>query len=149
MIELEVTESLLISEPDRAMALFLKLKSVGFSISIDDFGTGYSSLVYLTRLKADTIKIDKSFIDNITTDNQNRAIVKSIIELGHNLSLTVIAEGVETREQLDQLTALNCDVAQGYFFSKPLPADEIFPFIGFQRHLGRVLRKFPQRYSSE
>ena len=141
MIELEVTESLLISDPDRVMALFRKLKSVGFNISIDDFGTGYSSLAYLKRLNADILKIDKSFIDNITTDSHDRAIVKSIIELGHNLGLLVIAEGVETCEQLKQLTSLGCDVAQGYYFSKPVPADDIFPFTDYQKHLGTSITK--------
>ncbi|WED21228.1 EAL domain-containing protein [Vibrio sp. JC009] len=141
MIELEVTESLLISDPDRVMSLFDKLKSAGFSIAIDDFGTGYSSLAYLRKIKADTLKIDKSFIDNITYDSHDRAIVKSIIELGHNLGLSVIAEGVETKAQLKLLKQLGGDEAQGYLFSKPQSASEIFPLKNHRSFISKTLEK--------
>ncbi|WP_181388402.1 sensor domain-containing protein [Vibrio albus] len=126
-IELEVTESILVSDPDNIMSLCSKLIDVGFSISIDDFGTGYSSLSYLNTLRVNTLKIDKSFIKEITIDKHEQAIVKSIIGLGHNLGLTVIAEGVENEEQLNYLLSLGCDTAQGYLFCKPLPANELFP----------------------
>lgn len=135
-IELEVTESLLISNPDKAMELFCKLKKAGFSIAVDDFGTGYSSLAYLKRLNANVLKIDKSFISNITIDSSDKAIVKSIIELGHNLGLSVIAEGVETKEQLRQLLLLGCDVAQGYYFYKPLPVEDVYVLIEHENHIG-------------
>ncbi|PWI35311.1 PAS domain S-box protein [Vibrio albus] len=148
MIELEVTESLLISDPERVMALFCKLRKAGFTISIDDFGTGYSSLAYLKRLKANTLKIDRSFINNITTDVHDKAIVKSIIELGHNLGLSVIAEGVETKAQLSQLMSLGCDVAQGYYFSKPLPVDKVFPPVDYKSNLGNDLLEMVNNFCS-
>ncbi|PWI32475.1 PAS domain S-box protein [Vibrio albus] len=125
-IELEVTESMLVSDPDKIMVLFSRLKSVGFNISIDDFGTGYSSLSYLSKLRVDTLKIDKCFIEEITVDKHEQTIVKSIIELGHNLGLSVIAEGVETTEQLNYLSSLGCDTAQGYLFYKPQPGAKLF-----------------------
>ncbi|WED22618.1 EAL domain-containing protein [Vibrio sp. JC009] len=133
MIELEVTESLLIKDPERALSLFQKLKTAGFSISIDDFGTGYSSLSYLRQLEADILKIDKSFIDKINSSPHDRTIVKSIIDLSHNLDMLVIAEGVESEEQLNLLFSLGCDMAQGYLFCKPLPAREVYPFLSRYR----------------
>ena len=141
MFELEVTESLLISDPDRVLCLFDKLKLAGFNIAIDDFGTGYSSLAYLRKFKADTLKIDKSFIDNITDDSHDKSIVKSIIELGHNLDLSVIAEGVETKAQLNLLKTLGCDEAQGYLFSKPQPASELSLLNDYRSFLDKALGK--------
>ena len=127
-LELEVTESVLISEPERVMALSSQLRKVGFNISIDDFGTGYSSMCYLKRLKANILKIDQSFVRNIISSDHDHTIIKSIIDLGHNLGLTIIAEGVETYDQLNMLQRLGCDLAQGYLFCKPLAAEKLHSF---------------------
>jgi EAL domain-containing protein (putative c-di-GMP-specific phosphodiesterase class I) len=101
------------------------LKSMGIHISIDDFGTGFSSLASLKRLPIDVLKIDQSFVRDATTDPDDAALVMAIITLAHNLRLRVIAEGVETAEQLRFLQLLRCDEIQGYFFSRPQPADEL------------------------
>ena len=101
------------------------LSSKGIHISIDDFGTGYSSLSYIKRLPIDIIKIDKTFVRDITTDQDDATIVSAIIAMARSLRLKVVAEGVETQEQFDFLRAQGCDAMQGYFFSKPLPADKI------------------------
>ncbi len=123
-LELEITESAIMSDPARAKEILAHLSHMGVHLSIDDFGTGYSSLSYLKKLPVDEIKVDKSFVIDMVTDADSAAIVRSTIELAHNLNLQVVAEGVETQEILDRLIALGCDKAQGYFFSRPLPADE-------------------------
>ena len=99
--------------------LLIGLKRLGVSIALDDFGTGYSSLSYLKRLPIDVLKIDKSFVDGIGVDEKSEYIAESIIKLSHSLNLKVVAEGVETKEQLGYLDKMKCDVAQGYYFSKP------------------------------
>lgn len=124
-LKVEITESSLMADPDRALEVLTRLKGMGVLIAIDDFGTGYSSLAYLKRLRVDEIKIDKSFVFDMTSEDSDAAIVRSTIDLGHNLGLTVVAEGVETRDALNQLTADVCDYAQGYYLSRPLPADQI------------------------
>lgn len=101
-----------------------RLKSLGIKLSVDDFGTGYSSLGYLRRLPLDTIKIDRTFIREVTESEHDQAIARTIVGLGHNLGLRVIAEGVEERAQLETLRGFGCDLAQGYLFSKALPASE-------------------------
>jgi EAL domain-containing protein (putative c-di-GMP-specific phosphodiesterase class I) len=123
-LEIELTESLFMSEVTPAVDLLHRMKSLGVNLSIDDFGTGYSSLSYLSRFPIDVLKIDRSFVADITSDANDAAIVTSIIALAHNLKLAVIAEGVETLEQLDYLRSHGCDEMQGYFFSKPLAAEE-------------------------
>lgn len=123
-LELEITESALIYEVESAIATMSELISLGISISLDDFGTGYSSLSYLKRFPIDTLKIDKSFIAEFTTDPGSKVIVNTIIAMAHSLELKVIAEGVETEEQLAMLYERGCDQAQGYLFSRPLPYDE-------------------------
>lgn len=121
-LELELTESLMVQDADRAIATLQQLKDLGVSISIDDFGTGYSSLSYLTQYPFDTLKIDRCFISNITDGCTNAAIVKAIIEMAHSLCLEVIAEGVETESERDFLWRYECDAMQGYLFSPALPA---------------------------
>ena len=121
-LELELTESLMVEDVKSAIATLTQLKNLGISISIDDFGTGYSSLSYLTQYPFDTLKIDRSFVRNITDGSRNAAIVKAIIEMAHSLCLEVIAEGVETQAEKDFLLRSECDVMQGYLFSPPLSA---------------------------
>jgi len=124
-LKVEITESSLMADPDRALEILTQLKAMGVLIAIDDFGTGYSSLAYLKRLRVDEIKIDKSFVFDMASEGNDATIVRSTIDLGHNLGLAVVAEGVETKEAMDQLTADVCDYAQGYYLSRPLPADQI------------------------
>ena len=123
-LEIELTESLFMSDVTPAVELLHRMKALGVNLSIDDFGTGYSSFSYLSRFPIDVLKIDRSFVADITHDANDAAIVTSIIALAHNLKLAVIAEGVETLEQLDYLRSRGCDEMQGYYFSKPLPAAE-------------------------
>ena len=124
-LELELTESAVMSDPDRCIALFNQVHHLGTRVSVDDFGTGYSSLVYLSSLPLDSLKIDRSFVSNIIEDHSNQTIVKSIISLSHNLGLQVVAEGVETEEQKVFLEQNQCDVMQGFLFSKPIPAVQV------------------------
>ena len=119
-LELELTESSIMKDPEEAIEKLHELKLMGIKVAIDDFGTGYSSLNYLKRFPIDTLKIDKTFVSDICKDPHDTAIVRAIIQLGHALDLTVIAEGVETKEQLQYLSALECDVLQGFLFSKAL-----------------------------
>ncbi|MCC3372569.1 bifunctional diguanylate cyclase/phosphodiesterase [Cohnella sp. REN36] len=123
-LELELTESI-IQDSKYAIATMGKLKEMGIFLSIDDFGTGYSSLSYLKLFPIDTLKIDQSFTRNILADAKDAALVQTIINMAHNLELKVIAEGVETQEQLHFLTLRNCNEAQGYYFSRPVAADEL------------------------
>ncbi|AVR96283.1 bifunctional diguanylate cyclase/phosphodiesterase [Pseudoduganella armeniaca] len=123
-LELELTESLFVDDVARAVALLHELKNLGVALSIDDFGTGYSSLSYLRTFPIDVLKIDRTFVGQIDGDSDQAAIVVSIIALAHNLQLKVIAEGVETAEQLAFLRAHECDQVQGYYFSRPVPAEE-------------------------
>ena len=121
-LELELTESSIMKDPEEAIEKLHELKLMGIKVAIDDFGTGYSSLNYLKRFPIDTLKIDKTFVSDVCKDPHDTAIVRAIINLGHALDLTVIAEGVETKEQLQYLSALGCDVVQGFLFSKALSA---------------------------
>lgn len=122
---IEITESAVMSDAQRALQSLRALDTMGVGISVDDFGTGYSSLAYLKRLPVDEIKIDKSFIQDLVPDSEGAKIVRSIIDLGHNLALTVVAEGVENANTRDYLKALACNSAQGYFYARPMPADEL------------------------
>lgn len=123
LLELELTEGSIMKEPEKAIEKLNELRDLGIKIAIDDFGTGYSSLSYLKRFPIDTLKIDKTFVDDVTTNEDDAAIAKAIVMMGHALEITVIAEGVETPQQLEYLTSLNCDVMQGYLFSPPLSKD--------------------------
>lgn len=124
-LELEITERIMIEDADGAFKTMTALKALGVRLSMDDFGTGYSSLNYLRRFPFDGLKIDKSFIDELTQSHEGRSIVEGIINLGHALSMTVTAEGVETTEQLEHLQTLMCDEAQGYLLGKPMKLSEL------------------------
>jgi diguanylate cyclase len=125
-LELEITESAIMRDPDRAMRILQSIKALGITLSIDDYGTGYSSLSYLQKLAVDRLKIDKSFIAGLLSNDRDRLIVKSTIDLAHGLELEVIAEGVETPQQLAILQRLGCDHAQGYLLSRPLRSEQVF-----------------------
>ena len=120
LLELELTEASIMKEPEKAIDKLNKLRDLGIKIAIDDFGTGYSSLSYLKRFPIDTLKIDKTFVADVSTDEDDAAIAKAIVMMGHALDMSVIAEGVETPQQLEYLTSLGCDAIQGYLFSPPL-----------------------------
>jgi len=135
-LELEITESSIMQNAEFAAGMLNRLKSRGINISIDDFGTGFSSLASLKRLPIDALKIDQSFVREATTDDDDAALVMAIITLAHNLRLKVIAEGVETEDQLRFLQLLRCDEIQGYFFSRPLPADTLVSL--FDSHSGFI-----------
>jgi diguanylate cyclase (GGDEF)-like protein/PAS domain S-box-containing protein len=128
-LDLELTESTIMDQLGDTIATLRKLKEMGARISIDDFGTGYSSLMYLKTFPIDIIKIDRSFVKDMTTDPDDKAITQAIISMAHSLKLAVVAEGVETQEQLGILKSQGCDIIQGYLFSKPISADEIPPLL--------------------
>lgn len=131
-LEVEITESLVMGNVDEALSILKRFKAMGLRISMDDFGTGYSSLSYLKHFPIDTLKIDQSFVRDLTIDSNDAAIAKAIIAMGKNLGLTVVAEGVETREQADFLAEEGCDLGQGYLFSKPLEKEGFTAF--FKNH---------------
>jgi EAL domain-containing protein (putative c-di-GMP-specific phosphodiesterase class I) len=122
---LEVTESVLIEDPEESIRTLTELKQLGVKIAIDDFGTGYSSLEYLRRLPVDCVKVDRSFVRGVPENEEDVAIVNAVIELGHALKLSVTAEGVETTDQFDNLRAAGCDTAQGFLFFRPEPPEEV------------------------
>jgi EAL domain-containing protein (putative c-di-GMP-specific phosphodiesterase class I) len=124
-LELEITESSIMSDPQRAREILIRLAAMGIRLAIDDFGTGHSSLSYLKQLPVHTLKIDKSFIINMTADENDLVIVQSTIDLAHNLGLEVVAEGVESEEVWNKLKLLGCDLAQGYWRGAPVPAEDI------------------------
>ncbi len=128
-IEFEITESIIMKSAEKNINTLEKLKKLGVSLALDDFGTGYSSLSYLRTLPIDVLKIDKSFIDGIVIEEKSEYIINSIVELSHYLSLLVVAEGVETKEQLNFLKRISCDVIQGYYFSRPVEFNEAIRMI--------------------
>jgi EAL domain-containing protein (putative c-di-GMP-specific phosphodiesterase class I) len=122
-IELEITESQLMQDPDHAIGVMRALSGAGIRIAIDDFGTGYSSLAYLTRFPVSSLKIDRSFVTDLLTDPAHAAIARAIIDMAHTLGFIVVAEGVETEGQAAFLRGLGCEQAQGYLFHRPMPAE--------------------------
>lgn len=128
-LEMEVTESLMMNNPDEAIAILESLRDLGISLSIDDFGTGFSSMSYLKRLPVDTLKLDKTFINQIATDAREADLCAGIIALSHKLGLKVVAEGVEEAAQLELLRAMQCEIIQGYYYSRPLPVEQAEAYI--------------------
>lgn len=140
MLELEVTESVFMDDIQSTVQILKNLHSLGIELAIDDFGTGYSSLSYLSQFPIDRLKIDQSFIRNALDDKENAAIARTIISLGHSLNLSVIAEGVETKEHEEFLLDHDCDEVQGYRYSRPVPVNE---FVGFVKNYNGDLKSFP------
>jgi EAL domain-containing protein (putative c-di-GMP-specific phosphodiesterase class I) len=128
-LELEITENVVITDISSAMDTIVTLQNMGIKVSIDDFGTGYSSLAYLRELPIDKIKIDRSFIKDFASSDADLTIVKSMIKLSHGLGKRVLAEGVETKEQLQLLRQLGCDAVQGYFVNKPLAEEKFTDYL--------------------
>jgi len=128
-LELEITEGTVMDSPQKAIDTMLQIRAMGIHLSLDDFGTGYSSLAYLKKFPLNTLKIDKAFVDDIETSEQGRNMVATIVTIAHNLGMQVVAEGVETNQQLSFLSGLRCEQLQGYLYSKPLPVDD------FQKYL--------------
>ena len=124
-LDFELTETILVEDSDSCLSILNTLKEMGISLSLDDFGTGYSSLSYLKRFPFDTVKIDRSFVNDLTTDDHDVALTQAIIRMGHALGMEVVAEGVEDSHQLAVLADNGCNTAQGYYFNKPLSADRI------------------------
>jgi diguanylate cyclase (GGDEF)-like protein len=125
LLRLEVTESAVMGDPARAAEILRRLHDLGVSLSIDDFGTGYTSMAYLRRLPVDELKVDRSFVIGMTENEHDAVLVRTAIDLGHNLGLTVVAEGVEQASHVSALRALDCDVAQGYHYARPMPAADV------------------------
>jgi len=138
-LNLEITETMVMNNADRAIEILRRLREHGVQIAVDDFGTGYSSLAYLRRLPVDTLKIDRMFVADVIWDPSAADLIAGIIGLARGLGLTVVGEGVETIEQLIHLRAQRCDLAQGLYFSQALPAKE------FQARLGQLLTSMPRR----
>ncbi len=128
-IEIEITEVAAMDNIIEAIDTMRAIKNIGITISIDDFGTGFSSLSYLRTFPIDTLKIDRSFITDMETSPANKSIVRAIVELAHTLNLKVVAEGVETRSQLAELTRMDCDYIQGYIYSRPVDIDQAIELI--------------------
>ena len=124
IIEIEITESIMIDSADNALQRIDELKQLGFKVAIDDFGTGYSSLSYLNSFPTDMLKIDKSFIDNMSLNESSKQYVAMIISIGHTLDLKVISEGVESDDQVKVLKSIGCDYIQGYVWGKPMPLED-------------------------
>jgi EAL domain-containing protein (putative c-di-GMP-specific phosphodiesterase class I) len=137
MLGLEITESVIMRDPEASTLSLRALKDLGVRLAVDDFGTGYSSLAYLRRFPVELLKVDRAFVDGLggeSGDVEDRAIVAAVVSLAHTLGMKAIAEGVETKEQLEELRELGCDMAQGYFVSKPLTAPDFDDFLARRRH---------------
>ena len=153
-MEIEITETMLMDDIGAAAITIERLHQLGVKLAIDDFGTGYSSLSYLRRLPVDELKIDRSFVSNVLLDAQDEVIVRSTIDLGHNLGLRVVAEGIESDRTLEHLRSLGCDLGQGYSISRALDADMFGRWLkmgdyGVPRRAGRELRVVPDATVSQ
>jgi len=140
-LELEITEGVLIEDFDRGLALLRRLKALGVRVSMDDFGSGYSSLSYLQAFPFDKIKIDRDFVLNLGRNPQSAAIVRAVIGLGHGLDMSIVAEGVETEQQLVFLADQGCDAVQGYLIGKPLPIGQYPHLVGRSSNVVEAVRK--------
>ena len=129
MLELEITESIMMDNVETVMNNLATVEEAGISLALDDFGTGYSSLNYLTKLPIKTLKIDKSFIDTIGSDTEKDILLDNIIDIGHGLGLSIVAEGVETGNQYMYLEKMDCERVQGYYFSRPVPEEQIIDML--------------------
>jgi predicted signal transduction protein with EAL and GGDEF domain len=137
LLELEITETMMMADPEDTVSKLIGLKHLGVQLAIDDFGTGYSSLAYLKRFPLDRLKVDQAFIRDIASDADNEAIVEAIIAMAHSLRVEVVAEGVETEQQLDFLRQRRCDLIQGFLYSQPLPVEDFLPWLlDWRRHAG-------------
>jgi EAL domain-containing protein (putative c-di-GMP-specific phosphodiesterase class I) len=141
LLELEVTESAIMLDPERARRLLTRLNHLGIKLSIDDFGAGYTSLAQLKTLPVTELKVDRSFVLTMDTDPANALIVRSVVDLGHNLGLTAVAEGVETQHVMDTLTEYGCDTAQGYHLSRPLPPQAFLTWYTQRALIADAVRK--------
>jgi EAL domain-containing protein (putative c-di-GMP-specific phosphodiesterase class I) len=138
-LELEITESQLMQDTIRSTHFIRELKSMGVAVSVDDFGTGYSSLAYLKNFDLDYLKVDQSFVRDLTNDPSDRLIVRAIIAMAHGMRVGVIAEGVETLEQLAFLQHEHCDELQGFLVSPPIPGEDLLPFLkNYRRMKGAI-----------
>jgi EAL domain-containing protein (putative c-di-GMP-specific phosphodiesterase class I) len=144
-LTLEITESSFMGDPARTVGVLNELAAVGIRLSVDDFGTGYSSMAYLNRLPVSEVKIDKSFVMGMSTDPSDAAIVRSIVDLGANLGLDVVAEGVEDQATWEVLESLGCFLAQGYLLSRALPADDFIAWLGVHQADATVRPIAPHR----
>ena len=135
LLRLEVTESAVMGDAARCMDVLQRLHDLGVHLSIDDFGTGYSSMAYLRRLPVDELKVDRSFVLGMTTNAQDAVLVRTAIDLGHNLGLTVVAEGVEGPEHVEALRELGCDIAQGFHYARPMAAEHMTELLA---HVGTI-----------
>ena len=129
LLELEITETALIQDANAAIHTLNELKNLGVRLAVDDFGTGYSSLGYLQNLPIDTLKIDNCFVRGVTTARKNQIILKSAIQMGHDLGLCIVAEGVETIDEKSLLESYQCDVAQGYLIGRPMSAQKLQTYL--------------------
>jgi EAL domain-containing protein (putative c-di-GMP-specific phosphodiesterase class I) len=134
-LELEITESMIASDPERALEVLAQLRAVGVRLALDDFGTGYSSLANLRDLEVERLKIDRSFTQSMIERHSDAVIVASTVDLAHQLGLEVVAEGVETREAWERLREMRCDLAQGYFLSRPMAAEHATAWLTGRRRL--------------
>ena len=144
-IELEITESMVMRDPDRAGQIMEELRAMGVRISIDDFGTGHSSLGYLKRFPIDRLKVDRSFVRDLPHNGDDVAITRAVIAMAHSLRMSVVAEGVEHREQFELLRDEGCDEFQGYFCAKPMDEADLMRFLDERARQARFAAKLPAR----
>lgn len=128
-LEIEITEGIIIQDVEKTIKILNTVHDAGLSVAVDDFGTGYSSLSYLKQFNIDCLKVDRSFVKDVVTDADDEAIVRAVVALAHNMNLFVVAEGVETIDQLNFLKDIDCEVVQGYYYSKPIPSNNVLPYI--------------------